>query len=103
MSERVGRQWQIVSGISTMDFSVGFSPMVVHASGYDQKEVMVSILRLERLILKGGEPINNYIYIYSYLLVLTGHWPRGRVFANCPGDLGSIPGRVIPKTQKNGT
>ena len=26
----------------------------------------------------------------------------GRVFANGPGDLGSIPGRVIPKT-KNGT
>ena len=24
----------------------------------------------------------------------------GRVFANGPGDLGSIPGRVIPKTQK---
>ena len=24
----------------------------------------------------------------------------GRVFANNPGDLGSIPGRVIPKTQK---
>ena len=24
----------------------------------------------------------------------------GRVFANDPGDLGSIPGRVIPKTQK---
>ena len=23
-----------------------------------------------------------------------------RVFANGPGDLGSIPGRVIPKTQK---
>ena len=23
-----------------------------------------------------------------------------RVFANCPGDLGSIPGRVIPKTQR---
>ena len=23
-----------------------------------------------------------------------------RVFANRPGDLGSIPGRVIPKTQK---
>ena len=22
------------------------------------------------------------------------------VFANCPGNLGSIPGRVIPKTQK---
>ena len=25
----------------------------------------------------------------------------GRVFANGPGDLGSIPGRVIPKTLKN--
>ena len=23
-----------------------------------------------------------------------------RVFANVPGDLGSIPGHVIPKTQK---
>ena len=23
-----------------------------------------------------------------------------RVFANSPGDLGSIPGQVIPKTQK---
>ena len=26
--------------------------------------------------------------------------PFSRVFANGPGDLGSIPGRVIPKTQK---
>ena len=25
------------------------------------------------------------------------------VFANDPGDLGSIPGRVIPKTLKNGS
>ena len=25
----------------------------------------------------------------------------GRVFANGPGDWGSIPGRVIPKTLKN--
>ena len=24
----------------------------------------------------------------------------GRVFANGPGDLGSIPGRIIPKTLK---
>ena len=27
-------------------------------------------------------------------------WGVGRVFANGPGDLGSIPGRVIPKTLK---
>ena len=26
--------------------------------------------------------------------------PVGRVFANVPEDLGSIPGRVIPKTLK---
>ena len=26
-----------------------------------------------------------------------------RVFADGPVDRGSIPGRVIPKTQKNGT
>ena len=31
---------------------------------------------------------------------VTAHWPSGRVFANGPGDLRSIPGRVIPKTQK---
>ena len=24
----------------------------------------------------------------------------GGVFPNCPGDLGSVPGRVIPKTLK---
>ena len=36
---------------------------------------------------------NNYIQNWRIGLV-------GRVFANGPGDLGSIPGRVIPKTQK---
>ena len=29
--------------------------------------------------------------------------PAVRVFANGPGDLGSIRGRVIPKDFKNGT
>ena len=33
---------------------------------------------------------NERIHIYIYF----------RVFANGPGDLGSIPGRVIPKTLK---
>ena len=31
---------------------------------------------------------------------LPAHWLSGRVFANGRGDLGSISGRVIPKTQK---
>ena len=38
---------------------------------------------------------NIYIYIYIPDIGL-----GVRVFANGPGDLGSIPGRVIPKTQK---
>ena len=35
-----------------------------------------------------------YIYIYIYIAMMV------RVFTNGPGDLLSIPGRVIPKTQK---
>ena len=36
-------------------------------------------------------------------IMLTNNWAIGlssRVFANGPGDWGSIPGQVIPKTQK---
>ena len=41
--------------------------------------------------------------IYIYILYIYIHWLIGqvsRVFANGPGDLGSIPGCVIPKTLK---
>ena len=34
-----------------------------------------------------------YIYIYNRLIGLVGS-----VFSNSPGELGSIPGRIIPKT-----
>ena len=37
----------------------------------------------------------NIIYIYNWLIALVG-----RAFANGPGDMGSILGRVIPKTLK---
>ena len=37
----------------------------------------------------------KYFHYYDWLICLVG-----RVFANGPGDLGSIPGRVIPKTLK---
>ena len=46
------------------------------------------------------------MYFCQYLLSKTVIWSHrlislvGRVFANGPGDLGSMPGRVIPKTQK---
>ena len=39
-----------------------------------------------------------YIYIYIYIDWATGL--MSRVYANGQGDWGSLPGRVIPKTQK---
>ena len=42
-------------------------------------------------------------YIYTETVLYIYNWPIGlvaRVFANGLGDLGSIPGRVIPKIQK---
>ena len=41
--------------------------------------------------------LSLYIYIYIYIQKIG---LGVRAFANGPGDLGSIPGRVIPKTQK---
>ena len=37
---------------------------------------------------------------YMNPIILPAHWPSARVFANDPGDLGSNPVRVIPKTIK---
>ena len=57
--------------------------------------------------------IKNKVYVtYGFitnkffLIDITAEIPIGlvgRVFANGPGDRRSIAGRVIPKTQKNGT
>ena len=41
-----------------------------------------------------------YIYVYIYVYIYIYIYICIRVFANGPGDLGSIPGRVIPKTLK---
>ena len=35
-----------------------------------------------------------------YVQFIPAHWRVGRVLANGPGDLGLIPGRVLPKTLK---
>ena len=45
----------------------------------------------------------NILVRPSYFFLSPLNWdigPAVRVFANGPGDLGSIPGRVIPKTLK---
>ena len=47
--------------------------------------------------------IQIYKLINSYFFKLPDIGIMVRVFANGPEDLGSITGRVIPKTQKNGT
>ena len=54
------------------------------------------------------EKVNHLIYIYIYIYIIYIQRERdnrliaqvGRVFANGPGDMGSIPGRVIPKKFK---
>ena len=44
--------------------------------------------------------IYMYSILYMYYIYIPDVGLGVRVFANGPGDLGSIPGRVIPKTQK---
>ena len=44
--------------------------------------------------------IHIYIYIQDPVKRSLDIGPAVRVFANGPGDLGSIPSRVIPKTLK---
>ena len=42
----------------------------------------------------------HQVYSQTPYIPYISHWSVGRVFVNGPGDLGSIPGRVIPKTLK---
>ena len=42
----------------------------------------------------------TYAYIYIYIYIYRSIGLVGRVFTNGPRDLGSIQGRVIPKTLK---
>ena len=44
------------------------------------------------------DSLNQLTYIYLYTIPDVGIMVR--VFANCPGDLDSILGRIVPKTQK---
>ena len=46
--------------------------------------------------------IKNKIHTYLEMVSISNRLigPMGRVFANGPGDLGSIPGCVMPKTLK---
>ena len=43
---------------------------------------------------------HTHTHVYMHIHVCVCVCLVGRVFANGPGNLGSIPGRVIPKTFK---
>ena len=43
---------------------------------------------------------NNSVQLQSFVHPQLNGFKVGRVFVNDPGDLGSIPGRIIPKTLK---
>ena len=55
------------------------------------EEKLKSCIYLSYTLMKNCEEFHKYNYIIGLV---------GRVFANDPGDQGSIPGRVIPKTLK---
>ena len=44
--------------------------------------------------------INEYILVFNICLIGWFTGLVGRLFTNGPGDLGSIPGRIVPKTLK---
>ena len=70
------------------------------------RSILDIIVRHKDIFCKGWILYNvKGVKDYSYRerlkkLRLTDIGPAVRVFANGPGDLGSIPGRVIPKTLK---
>ena len=51
---------------------------------------------ITRTPIGGVVSVSLVFLLYAFISIGLGV----RVFANRPGDLGSIPGRVIPKTQK---
>ena len=53
-------------------------------------------MKVDMPLNKETQPDHHYFITSNNL----AYWLVGRVFANRPGDLGSIPGRVIPKTLK---
>ena len=66
------------------------------APSYMVSSILILIVFLQLYCLK-------YIFLFNDSHLLAHSWPNGlmgKVFADDPGDRGSIPGRVIPKTLK---
>ena len=74
------------------------SPTFIHAHTFllflsPLTTILVYCLDFTNLVMLNSAKF-RVLYIFYYQLIGL----LGRVFANDPGDLGSIPGRVIPKT-----
>ena len=66
-----------------------------------EKKFLIKIFSLFYIFFQKSSHIVDQIAFSSTLYVIDRLIGLvGRVFANGPGDLGSIPGRVIPKTLK---
>ena len=50
--------------------------------------------------MSAANTIVTFLFLITFLSFNKPNFLPIRVFANDPGDLSSIPGRVIPKTQK---
>ena len=62
--------------------------------------IQIQIFPLKLIYLFDTKFDTFYCIYDSYIFFIPDIGLAVRVFANGPGDLGSIPGRVIPKTQK---
>ena len=82
-----------------------FTPVLadaLHLSSNDSESlqffrIFLSILANLNRAVVSGERISNSSKVYG---IVPDIGVMVRVFSNGPGDLGSIPGRVIPKTLK---
>ena len=78
----LGNMWIITISIWLYGFKYSYQILIIYKQLYSFKEPLLS---------------NNY-HPLKIILFFIGQ--VGRMFANGPGDRGSIPGRVIPKTLK---
>ena len=95
----IGRSGERGSGISVL------------AERHDDDEVLLSMTNYLYTIIWFLYDDNNHLFEYGYMFLSNSSYLIiclhkrvigliSRVFANGPGDQGSIPGRVISKTQK---
>ena len=80
---------------SLQDFCIHVLGHILYSHDHDQLYKHICLRNDNNDTIKTSDSL-----LEKYSLTLFDIGPAVRVFANGPGDLGSIPGRVIPKTLK---